>query len=97
MYVNVVSEDKVARFRETLPQSVLPFVLEFAVFMLDVLAQTVQESHVQPFSFLLTSSLKIKLLVFLACFSSMMTLFLCFSFISFIAVRFRKEIARRKL
>ena len=71
MYVkdaHVASEDEVAGFRETLPQSVLPFVLEFAVFVLDVLAPAVQESHVQP------------LLVFahvlsvLACFSSMMTL-----------------------
>ena len=77
MYVkdaHVASEDEVAGFRETLPQSVLSFVLEFAVFVLDVLAPTVQESHVQPFSFLLTSSLKTKLLDFLACFSSMMTL-----------------------
>ena len=47
-HAQVVSEDEVAGFRETLAQSVLLFVLEFAVFVLDVLAQTVQESHVQP-------------------------------------------------
>ena len=42
----MVSEDEVAGFGKTLPQPVLPFVLGFAVFVLDVLAQTVQESRV---------------------------------------------------
>ena len=59
---------EVAGFRETL--ECLPFVLDFAVFVLDVLPQTIQSFTFGPCSFLLKSSLKTKLLVFLACFSN---------------------------
>ena len=45
--LHVVSEDEIAGFRETLPRPVLLFVLDFAVFVLAFLAQSVQESQVQ--------------------------------------------------
>ena len=46
------------------------FFLDFAVFVLDVLARLFRSLTFKPSSFLLTSSLKTKLLVFPACFSS---------------------------